>query len=248
MIQEEIKTKKCSICRQYKPLTEFYKSKKCKDGYRSICKDCIRERSGYKKKEEVRKVIDGILYKRCSRCKQWKPVEEFCKHKGSKDGFDNICKICKKEVYYEHSEEISKRNKEKRKQNPEKYGEYNRKKYERKRKDIYRYWTGNTVRSHRGRGIIVKDEDYIEEKARNTPNCQICNCKLVYGNNGTVKDNSATLDRKNNEKEINKNNFMIICHRCNRIKSNMTLQEFLDYCAYITKNKDDILIKTHTQK
>ncbi len=34
--------KRCRVCDQQKPITEFYKSKRTKDGYNNICKPCKR--------------------------------------------------------------------------------------------------------------------------------------------------------------------------------------------------------------
>lgn len=46
-----------------------------------------RKREGYRKQKS----------KRCSRCKQWKPISEFSKRKESKDGLQPWCKKCKSE-------------------------------------------------------------------------------------------------------------------------------------------------------
>ena len=40
IIEEEVKTKRCSRCGQVKPLSLFYKKKSTKDGLRSECKAC----------------------------------------------------------------------------------------------------------------------------------------------------------------------------------------------------------------
>jgi len=47
----------------------------------------------YKKREGYRKQKS----KRCSRCKQWKPVSEFNKRSASKDGLQSYCRSCKRE-------------------------------------------------------------------------------------------------------------------------------------------------------
>ena len=42
IIEEEVKTKRCSKCGRILPLSEFYKDKRANDGLRSACKACSR--------------------------------------------------------------------------------------------------------------------------------------------------------------------------------------------------------------
>lgn len=37
-------------------------------------------------------------FKRCSKCKQTKPLSEFTRNKGAKDGYHHYCRICKAEA------------------------------------------------------------------------------------------------------------------------------------------------------
>ena len=53
---EDIVVKKCSKCGQEKPLSEFYKDKKGKDGYKSECKQC--EYARKKARKEAKKMGD----------------------------------------------------------------------------------------------------------------------------------------------------------------------------------------------
>jgi len=41
---EDITYKVCSKCGEEKPITDFYKNKNCKDGYRNVCKTCCKEK------------------------------------------------------------------------------------------------------------------------------------------------------------------------------------------------------------
>jgi hypothetical protein len=38
-----VKTKRCSKCKEYKPINEFYKCTKSKDGHNSQCIECLKE-------------------------------------------------------------------------------------------------------------------------------------------------------------------------------------------------------------
>lgn len=42
--------------------------------------------------------------KTCTRCRQTKDHSQFNRHKGRADGFNNICKTCKKAVYHQNAE------------------------------------------------------------------------------------------------------------------------------------------------
>lgn len=53
--------KKCKKCNRKKPLTEFYKEKRAKDGYKNSCKKCI---SNYKKTFKNTRIKQGI----CTDC------------------------------------------------------------------------------------------------------------------------------------------------------------------------------------
>ena len=54
--------------------------------------------------------------KQCSKCKQWKPLTKYHKHKSHKDGLRSECKICwnkhKREYYQKNKKQILARNKE----------------------------------------------------------------------------------------------------------------------------------------
>ncbi len=39
-------------------------------------------------------MAETIISKRCSKCKQFKPLSEFYKHSSTKDGFRPDCKVC----------------------------------------------------------------------------------------------------------------------------------------------------------
>lgn len=47
-------------------------------------------------------MAEQIISKRCSKCKEIKPISEFCKNKNHKDGHSSSCKTCKKD--YRQSE------------------------------------------------------------------------------------------------------------------------------------------------
>lgn len=237
--EHEPKMKRCSHCKQWKSINEFHKSKHTKDGLQCYCKDCNREIKGQKKREITYKIINGITYKRCSKCKEWKPITEFCKHKSHKDGLQDYCKDCKKDWYEnnkEHVKEYEKQWYENNKERAKQYYESNReyiKKYSKEYKENHKelIWAIRTYNTHKQKGFkMIITENELKTKLINTPYCPLCGCKLEYGD-GKAQDNSPTLDRIDNETTLTNDNTWIICHKCNRTKGNRTLKEFIDYCT-----------------
>lgn len=51
--------------------------------------------------EETVSLGECTLFKTCSKCRNTKDVNSFYRHKGRKDGLDNMCKTCKKKQIHE---------------------------------------------------------------------------------------------------------------------------------------------------
>lgn len=79
--------KRCYICDELKPLTEFHKASDKPDGYRNDCKEC--RRTG-------RKVDVNAKKMRCSTCGELKDKNEnnFHPSKKRKFGYRRCCKEC----------------------------------------------------------------------------------------------------------------------------------------------------------
>tara|TARA_R100001510_G_C7580348_1_gene153575 strand:+ start:79 stop:801 length:723 start_codon:yes stop_codon:yes gene_type:complete len=69
----------------------------------------------------------------CSKCKDEKPITEFNKDKGNKDGHRSNCKVCRRKSQKKHYED----NREKIKARSKKYREENREKVKARRKKYY---------------------------------------------------------------------------------------------------------------
>lgn len=106
-------------------------------------------------------------------------------------------------------------------------------------KRSHRVWAQKTIYEHKRNGYIVNiSTDELELLSKNTKHCKYCGCKLNYnyGTKGKTISNSPSMDRINNEKEINITNIQIICHNCNSTKRARTHREFVKYCLMIVKN------------
>ena len=56
----------------------------------------------YYKCEETHQTVKGVKLKRCTKCKRWKEVSEFCKDRGRKDGLRIYCKSCNNAYVLRH--------------------------------------------------------------------------------------------------------------------------------------------------
>lgn len=95
-------------------------------------------------------------------------------------------------------------------------------------------WSYMTLWSHKKKGFIVnitREELYNHVSKIN--NCEICNKELTFGGGCGFKSTSATLDRKDNENELNINNVQVLCRKCNSTKLDRSMSEFIEYCQFI---------------
>ena len=76
-------TKICTTCKNNKPLCDFHKYGKSKDGYTHRCKVCVSRKNTL--------LTDSKI---CSSCSLSKSLEEFNNRKNGKFGKSSICKIC----------------------------------------------------------------------------------------------------------------------------------------------------------
>lgn len=87
-----IDTKTCSKCHKIKPVTEFYKKKRTKDGLDTICIACNREYQNSKKYVKHEPITEG--YKVCCICNNVFPVTDFYVDRRLVSGRTNRCKNC----------------------------------------------------------------------------------------------------------------------------------------------------------
>lgn len=99
-IRNELGQKQCTKCKQWKDETEFSKNIYSPDGLNTVCKLCDKTRAAIFRKP--RELYSYEMYneqgqKQCSKCKQWRSVDSFCKCTANKDGLSNCCKQCQHE-------------------------------------------------------------------------------------------------------------------------------------------------------
>jgi len=80
-------TRMCSQCKQIKKLEEFNKG-------RTECRVCSQKIWKERYDATKGKFDENLTHKICKGCNQLLPISEFQKKAGSRDGYNNKCKIC----------------------------------------------------------------------------------------------------------------------------------------------------------
>jgi hypothetical protein len=167
----------CSVCKQQKPYSEFFRSSSNKDGFNSRCKRCYADSLGYTR--QYRKPINDVIpkdMKECLTCHNVYPKTEMYFRSSGKKGLRHECRECERqrqrEEYWEnpelfrakaveysekHRKELAAKAKERYWANPEKYRRLRREYYvlhpEREKQVRQRYYQTHT--------------DEMRERARN---------------------------------------------------------------------------------
>ena len=102
------KTKVCRRCLIEQPEEEFYVRKRCPETKkvlirRHICRDCTMRQMGVKEIGKLRFSIKLLKshFRRCTVCKEIKPLTEYYKSKGQMGGYSHNCKQCSFEKHRE---------------------------------------------------------------------------------------------------------------------------------------------------
>lgn len=132
------KRKTCTNCLIEKPVNEFYKNRRSKDGYPSWCKTCkdASDDKYHRRPERTtprRKYINTrltLFTKWCYGCETEKSLDEFQADESKKNGTHTQCKECRANASHiswaKNTEKHAVKNKEWRTQNPLKISELSR--------------------------------------------------------------------------------------------------------------------------
>ncbi len=102
----EITEKRCSVCKEIKPISEFSRHKRHHDGYATICKKCtgLSKRQNYAQRKTIE--FDYPEYKTCRVCEKTLPSSEFARNPLYRDGLEYKCTDC---IVKEHRDRAFKR-------------------------------------------------------------------------------------------------------------------------------------------
>lgn len=189
--------------------------------------------------------------KTCIKCNLPKDLQEFRKNKNYKDGHERACKECRKEeqrISYKEKNWNEKKQ-ARRKENPEKAIEYQRK-WVNENRELYRsydltYRTKNSVaknlwRSARNRAKIHNLEFSITKEDIIVPElCPIFETPLESqigkGTKFAISPNRPSIDRIDSSKGYIKGNIWVISSLANVMKSNSTLKQLIKFSNNVLK-------------
>jgi hypothetical protein len=210
-------SKVCNRCKEDKPLTkEYYYCKSAtKDGFEGICKKCNRTRkSNIYKKEEAESKGNRI----CGICKNEYPMtqEYFFRRKANKKGFQTVCKNCK----YNTPALIKRR----------KIGNDSLVKVlkERYRALLHRSKIKNLI-------VDIDVDDLINIWDLQNGQCAISGIKMRHEIYSGKIDSNVSVDRIDSNFGYTKNNIQLVCSSINKMKSTLTMEQFIELCNLIIK-------------
>lgn len=100
--------KSCSSCGEWKPFDDFHRRAASEDGLQYRCKQCDSAARRLRKsdtaptarmratREVSRRQVLATGLKACARCTEVKVLDEFQRHSASLDGFNRLCKACRR--------------------------------------------------------------------------------------------------------------------------------------------------------
>lgn len=186
--------------------------------------------------------------KKCSKCKKTKTVHVFSKDKSKKDGIASYCKLCAKKYYLKNKNVRLKKLKLWRKSNKDKVLVQKRKYYQkhkvRLRKEAKAKYKIDKIRildknkkwrkeSVKGQFRDIKrgaEKRNLEFKITLDQAAGFKNKKCNYCGKAVKR---ISLDRVNNNRGYVIDNIVTCCEKCNRMKRNMTVNEFINQCKKI---------------
>jgi len=241
--------KQCSRCREIKPFSDYNKNKSMKNGLSYECIDCKR-----KYREELRnREKPEISLKTCKICNQELTISNFMKSDSSSDGYHARCKDCLRQVQISSANENHRAITEKKCtrcnenlpvslfniQNTSHDGYHSHCKFCSQRKDTSRLtWSKRTITAHRinGHRVDIIPED-LSNFADTIDKCQFCGIELLWKNDkGIFQQNSPTLENLDLNHTLTMENCVIICHKCNKTKSDTTLDSYIKLLETILPN------------
>lgn len=157
----------------------------------------------------------------CSKCQLSKPVSEYAKYSGRKDGLQPRCKLCQASDYQANREHRLKLAASYYQANRDRINEYKATVKGRAKRLVNQAMHRATARGF----DFDLDWQFVAELLESTPVCPLLGLELERVNGKGRLPNSPSLDRIDSSKGYTKDNVWIISLRANTIKNDATLEE-----------------------
>ena len=213
-----MESKTCKLCREELPISNFWRNPSVKDGYFNKCKVCatkVKDINVLKKQL----YIDQNLWT-CSTCNETLPLstEFFHRRNDSETGFQHRCKKCLKK-------------------DPNRYDRLIK-------KDDLRYYLkdrmhGAKFRSNKRNLEFSITLNYLLKLWEQQEGfCNLTGLKMTHSIlEGKIKTN-LSIDRINPKLGYVENNVQLVCNVANVMKSNLSIEELIDFCKLIIEKNN----------
>jgi hypothetical protein len=214
-MSEEIKQKTCIICNKIKIFENYHKNASGTHGYHNECKSC---RSEKRKKINITKPTKGT--KECNKCKNIFDISNFYADKSNSTGLQTYCKNC---------------------------GTQNTKKCTSTLDGFIKKLYKDILHNIKKRAKIIKCEITIQDIKdlydKQKGLCALTGKKLstdtymVKENQHIINKFNISVDRIDSNKDYTKDNIQLVGAIINRIKSDLSNDQFIDLCNMVIKTK-----------
>ena len=206
---EQIKTKSCKICNEIKDVTNFHKNGTT---YHPFCKLC---RSIERKKIRVERPNDGV--RKCACCEIEKDISEYHSDKSSPTGLQTYCKDCQCEKSKKWASTLD--------------GFIKR---------LHLDMRHNAKKRAKELKIEISTDDIKELYENQKGLCALTGIPMTTdtymtkGNQHIINKMNISIDRINSDLGYIKENIQLVGAMINRMKSDLTNKEFIDFCSVIS--------------
>jgi hypothetical protein len=196
----------CYDCKESKPLINFHKHNKERDGLYYLCKLCAKKQ---KDKNKLNSPFpDETFLKMCPSCKVTKNANDFGPCKERKDGVQYRCKICALNTARQDRNSVD--------------GRIN---------FIYSNAKRNLKRPSKTLEMTITKDDLIELYNKQHGYCALSGIKMehtINNNENSVENKyNISIDRINSNVGYVKDNIQLVCWVINQMKSDIDPELFL---------------------
>jgi hypothetical protein len=214
--EKAIKTKICKICNLDKEVTNFHKNGTT---YHPSCKPC---RALERKNLRYERPTDG--QRKCASCEIEKDISEFHSDKSSTTGLQSYCKDCQSEKSKKWASTLD--------------GFVKR---------LHLDMRHNAKKRAKELNIEITCDDIKELYFKQNGLCALSGLTMTTdtymtkGNQHIINKMNISIDRINSDLGYTKDNIQLVGAMINRMKSDLTNKEFIDFCSIISEyNKKTI--------